>query len=477
MKKYLCLILMLLPLLGGATTWRVGATRTYTRPSQVCALVGNGDSVLIDAGTYMGDTAHWTANHLFLSGVGGMALLNSGGHVFGDKGIWVIDGDSTTVEYIEFSGAVADLSSNNGAGIRMEGSGITIRHCYFHDNQDGILTNPDTSSVILIEYSEFYHNGIQLGGAGSGYCHNLYIGHSKSLTFQYNYTHQAVVGHELKSRASQNFILYNRFSDEDTGSGSRDMDIPNGGLTVIIGNVIEKGPKAQNSNVMEYGLEGLSNADSQLYVVNNTFVNDYGSSASFVQVQPGISLCKMYNNVFAGGGTVFVGTAATLDSSHNWTGDTAMAMLVSPTGYNYNLKATSLLINRGVSPGAAGSFSLTPLHEYAHPDSMTSRPSDGTLDIGAYEYAKPAVVPFVGGSSIAIYPNPCTGTCMVVLPDFSGGAQMTVMDATGKLVDSRRIAGGETVATLSHLPAGAYVVCVTDGAQSYSGKIVVAKER
>src|SRR5205823_1967833 len=99
----------------------VGPTRTYLKPSTVCALVAAGDTILIDAGVYNGDTAQWTANNLVISGVGGMAWMKSGGHVYGDKGIWNVNGTNTSIDHIEFSEAVADPASKNGAGIRMQG--------------------------------------------------------------------------------------------------------------------------------------------------------------------------------------------------------------------------------------------------------------------------------------------------------------------------------------------------------------------
>src|SRR5262249_30378794 len=149
-------------------------SRTYTKPSQVATLVQNGDTVLIDAGTYSADVARWSAHNLVLKGVNGYAHLASGGVVYGDKAIWVIAGNNATVEYIEFSQAVS--TSQNGAGIRQEGLSLTVRHCYFHNNEDGILGGAYHPSTIRIEASEFAYNGY-----GDGYSHNLYIGNIDTL--------------------------------------------------------------------------------------------------------------------------------------------------------------------------------------------------------------------------------------------------------------------------------------------------------
>jgi hypothetical protein len=76
-----------------AVQWTVGPGQTYTAPSQVSTLVGNGDTVNILAGTYPSDVARWQADDLVLRGVGGMAHLESNGNAWGGKAIWVIQGD------------------------------------------------------------------------------------------------------------------------------------------------------------------------------------------------------------------------------------------------------------------------------------------------------------------------------------------------------------------------------------------------
>ncbi|MBL7940576.1 MAG: hypothetical protein JNL43_14540, partial [Flavobacteriales bacterium] len=77
-----------------ATAWTIGPGQTYTLPSQVSTLVGNGDTVNIEAGVYPSDVARWQADDLVLRGVGGFAHLESNGLSWGDKAIWVIQGDN-----------------------------------------------------------------------------------------------------------------------------------------------------------------------------------------------------------------------------------------------------------------------------------------------------------------------------------------------------------------------------------------------
>ena len=110
-----------------ATTWLVGPTRTHTAPSQVSGLVQDGDTVLIDAGTYT-DCTSWSKNNLLLMGVGnGYAHCENA--VCGEKGVWNIDAgaNNITIENMEFSGAsISGGEGGNGAGLRAQGGSYKI---------------------------------------------------------------------------------------------------------------------------------------------------------------------------------------------------------------------------------------------------------------------------------------------------------------------------------------------------------------
>ena len=116
---------------ASADTLQVGPGKTYSLPSQAATAANDGDVIEIDAGDYSGDVAFWTQNSLTIRGVGGRAHLAAAGNHAGGKAIWVIQGDDTVIESIEFSDAV--VPDDNGAGIRQEGTNLTVRDCYFHD--------------------------------------------------------------------------------------------------------------------------------------------------------------------------------------------------------------------------------------------------------------------------------------------------------------------------------------------------------
>ncbi|MBT3201401.1 MAG: right-handed parallel beta-helix repeat-containing protein [Phycisphaerales bacterium] len=277
-------------------TLKVGPGQKYSKLSKAVGDARDGDTIEIDSkGNYDGDVCLIRANNLTIRGVGkGRAKFRAAGKHYGGKAIWVIAGANATVENIEFSGA--RVRDKNGAGIRAEGKGLTVRNCRFHDCEDGILGGAGT---ILIEYSEFSECGLD------GRSHNLYIGTIDKLIFRHNHSHHAKMGHLLKSRAKENHILYNRFTDGLTGSSSYVINLPNGGKSFIVGNILTQGAKTQNSTMIAYGEEGVKHAGSELHVVNNTLINNRHTGI-FINPRktPAGFKCIVTNNIFIGKGQV-----------------------------------------------------------------------------------------------------------------------------------------------------------------------------
>jgi len=352
---------------------RVGPGRQFASPSLVTGLV-SGDVVEIDAGVYNGPATTWSTNNLTLRGVGGRAHLVAPATISNGKAIWVTAGTNIAVENIEFSGAaVPDL---NGAGIRADGRDLAICGSYFHDNQEGILGG---GGNVLIEYTEFARNGNC--DDPNGCSHNIYISDTARFTLRYSYSHHARIGHLVKSRAQENHILYNRIMDEADGTSSYTIDLPNGGLTYIVGNLLQQGPNTDNSTILIYGAEGLINPNPTLYVVNNTFVNDLGSGA-FISIAGG-STATVQNNLFVGNGTTVSGAATQVS---NLKINTAAANFVDIGAFDYRPTAATPGIDQGTAPGLGGAFDLTPIYQYVHPTNREARPTRSVIDIGAYEY-------------------------------------------------------------------------------------------
>ncbi|MCS6944495.1 MAG: hypothetical protein RMK97_03640, partial [Sutterellaceae bacterium] len=193
----------------------------------------------------------------------------------------------------------AKVPDQNGAGIRLDGGNLVLRNTGFFDNENGILGGVGGTTV-TIERSEFARNGF-----GDGYTHNLYIGHVNRLTVVASYFHQAKVGHNLKSRARENIIENSYFMDGPTGTASYLLDFPNGGIVVLRGNLLQKGPAAQNSISVSYGAEGIQWPTNTLTLVHNTLVSTRGGG-TFLYAPASTQQVALRGNLFAGNGTSLI---------------------------------------------------------------------------------------------------------------------------------------------------------------------------
>ncbi len=356
------------------TVLRVGAERDLKTPSAAAQIARDGDTVEIDAGDYPGDAAIWRQHRLTIRGVGGRARLRAEGASAEGKAIWVIKGSDVTVESVEFSGA--KVPDGNGAGIRIEGANLRIRDCYFHDNENGILAAPNPASDLVVERSEFAGNGV-----GDGYTHNLYIGNVRSFTLRFSYVHHALVGHNVKSRAQRTNIVYNRIMHEKDGRSSYAIDLPDGGLAFVIGNLIQHGPATENTTMISFGVEGLQHPLNQLYFVNNTVVNDRPGGGLFLFVKTGSQPALILNNIFSGAGEVLSGPGELHNNVIAPKSD-----FLDAADFDYRLRAGAAAVGRGADPGRAHDFALRPTAEYVHPARGRARRGSERLDAGALEY-------------------------------------------------------------------------------------------
>jgi len=387
MKKLLLVLTslgLLSPLCLRAATLHVGSTEQYKTPCAALAVAVDGDTVLIDPGTYTGNVCAFSQNNLTIEGTSptNRPIINANGTAAQKKGTWVVSGSNFTVMNVEMEGAsVSKADGDNGAAIREQGVNWTVENCYFHNNQDGILESNVAGSKILIEYSEFANNGVSSGSL-AGQEHNLYIGHAAQLIFQYNYSHNALVGHLLKTRAALNYILYNRLTGEN-GTDSYETDVPNGGTTYFIGNLIQQGPNTGNGAMLSYLEEGTNSANPghDLYVTSNTFVNQYTGGSTFLQIGTADTVPVLaQDNIFYGGGTL--STQGSTVFSGNFTGN---PLFVNLTNYNYNLSTGSPAINAATSEGVSSEgYSLVPVYQYVHPTCGVTR--QNAADIGGLAY-------------------------------------------------------------------------------------------
>jgi hypothetical protein len=364
---------------------QVGPGRAITTLREAARQAQDGMLIEVDAGRYFRDVAVWTQNNLTLRAVGGRVQLVAGGASAENKATWVVRAQNMTVEGFDFEGAAS--THHNGAGIRFERGSLRIRDCSFSHNQMGVLTadepisNPQ--STLDIENSEFSHNG-----RPDGHNHQLYVGRMARLTVTGSYFHHGRVGHLIKSRAAVNHIHYNRLTDEVGGNASYELEFPEGGVATVVGNLIVQGSQTQNPHLIAFGAEGLRWPRSELYLINNTLVDNLPKGGVYLRTAPGTQIIKAVNNLLVGGkegiapfksGWVF----------NNFNADWDEFVLAARE--DFRLKPKSRLRGRAVDPGAgpelpggyADEWPLVPKQEYRHPRQV-SAPLAPSKNIGAF---------------------------------------------------------------------------------------------
>ena len=386
-------------LIKSARTLRVGPEQAYKTPAQAAEEARYNDLIEIEAGLYLEGSTEWHANNLTLRGIGGRAHMQVFPRIINkaktnknrenNKAIWLITGNNITIENMVFSGTRATsqnrseirFEGNNRAGISFEGRNLTLRNCYFHDNETGLITADDALSNIFIENSEFSHNSLdyriykQLG-------HNLFIGIAHNLVIRNSYIHHADIGHHIKTQAINNYILYNRIMDESGGS-SYLIDFVGGGYAYLLGNLFQQGKNTENDSFLAFASEENREDPAQsLYVINNTFVNEYETGV-FVN-NHSVAPSTLINNVFIGPGTAIAGAG---EQANNF--KIGADELRNIERFDYRPRSDSAVIDQGIDPGfAENGMALRPVFEHAYPQQLAERPSNDSLDIGAYEFVQ-----------------------------------------------------------------------------------------
>ncbi len=366
---------------GDASTGRilrVGPSEAIRTIAQASRIAKDGDTVEIVAGDYRGDVALWQQKRLVIRAVGGRARLYADGRSAEGKAIWVIRNGHFEVSGIDFIGA--RVNDRNGAGIRFEDGHLIVRDCLFWGNESGLLTSNSPDSRLEIEGSEFAYKG----GAG-GLSHHLYVGSIASLRVSGSYFHHGNIGHLIKSRAAVNDIRYNRITDERGGHASYEVDLPNGGIAVLVGNVIEQSRYGENSTLIAFGQEGYKHPENRLYLMSNTLVNDHPYGGAFLRAAPGATSIVSANNVLSGLGRYHTSDLAQV--LNDVSGDASL--FVDAANYDYRLSESGrrAQFQKPVAITDLG-LALDLRAEYVHPRSV--RPLSGPpLYPGAVQSLQP----------------------------------------------------------------------------------------
>lgn len=345
-------------LAAAAAPLQVGPGRRFQRIADAARAARDGDVVEVDAGEYRGDVAVFTQRRLTLRAAGGRVRLVADGQAAEDKAIWVLRGGAFDVEGFDFEGC--RVASRNGAGIRFESGLLVARDCRFVGNEMGLLTSNQPEAELLVERCEFAHNL-----RPDGHNHQLYAGTIRTLIARGCWLHHGTIGHLLKSRAATSLVLNNRLTDEGGGRSSYELEFPNGGAAVVVGNLIQQSPGTDNPIVVSFGAEGYRPGPQALLLVHNTLVDERGGDSRFLRVAPGAAVeLRALNNLLCGEAE---GLEAAGPGEYRHNPRVGRGAFADAARHDYRPADARAVPADAVDCGRFRGAALTPAFEYRHP--------------------------------------------------------------------------------------------------------------
>jgi hypothetical protein len=253
----------------------VGVGEEFATVSAAILASKDGDVIKVDAGTYANDFAT-IDDKITLEAVGGTVNMVASETPSNGHAILVVDND-VTIQGFSFSGAAVPIPisgstlGGNGAGVLYEAGNLTLINDDFFNNQNGLLATPlvKGTGAIDIENSEFASNG-----QGDGQSSNVNVGDVASLTFNGSFSHNAVGGSDITSRAQITTITNSRIED-DSGTALYSISLPDGGKATIRNSVIQQSANSASPVMISFGDgSGSLYAASNLLVTGDIFIND-----------------------------------------------------------------------------------------------------------------------------------------------------------------------------------------------------------
>lgn len=355
----LLLLALALPTLARSVTLTVGPGDAPMSLAQALAQAADDDVIELLPGRYAVEPMLLTGKRLTLRGGGERPVLAARGPLTA-AAIWTVRDAQITLENLEFTGARS--AQANGAGVRLDSGRLTVRRCAFFDNEVGIVTANDPKAELVVEDSEFGRTPPEVGGL----YHQLHAGRIASLSIRGSRFHRGFEGHLIKSRARVTRIAYNLIYDGAGGGASYEVDLPNGGDAILIGNIVGQGRGTQNPVVISYGSEGRVWDRNRLLLAHNTLISDYPWAwflrAWIDNLVPGASV-RAVNNLTVGLGVFTLGSSGRFDG--NW--PALASALEDPSTLAFELRNDSFLRGRAEDPGALAGDEALPTAEFMPP--------------------------------------------------------------------------------------------------------------
>jgi hypothetical protein len=213
---------------------------SYARLADAVAAIGDGDGTIrIAPGRYRDCAVQEGGRIAFVAETRGTAVFDAA--ICEGKATLVLRGRASHVEGLVFTHM--RVEDGNGAGIRIEQGNLTVAYTRFEDAQCGILSAADPSSTISIDHSTFSRLGKHPDGNGA---HSLYVGQYGGLRVTNSRFERGTGGHYLKSRAPRVEILNNSFDDSQGQDTNYMIDLPEGSVGRIAGNIFVQGIGKEN---------------------------------------------------------------------------------------------------------------------------------------------------------------------------------------------------------------------------------------
>lgn len=197
----------------------------------------------------------------------------------GQKAIINPESGHALIRDIQLDGASS--ADHSGAGVRINPGPEKVRleRVTLTNNENGMLTSaPSAANKLTSGYNieivdcVFDHNGTYNDGQG----HNIYLGHDQRAYVLRSRFTNAGYGHDFKTRAS--YVVLDRVYC--SGAGSREMDVPNGGVIHAVNSSFVMGPKTGQNNLIGIGLEGIINSPQEYIFRNCLLSNTSGGNFS-----------------------------------------------------------------------------------------------------------------------------------------------------------------------------------------------------
>lgn len=188
--------------------------------------------VLIEDGKYY-DCAVWTANDLTIIGAGANVTITD--TTCQGKALFVVTGDRMTVRNLTL--ARARVPDGNGAGIRLEGQGLTLEHVRFVNNQVGLLAGTLSSDAEVRVSSCSFEKG---GSGGARPLFAVSVGSNRLLRIEES-TFDGVEGGQILSAADRT-ELFGNWIATGTGEAPAAAVLATGSDVVMEDNLLTIGP-------------------------------------------------------------------------------------------------------------------------------------------------------------------------------------------------------------------------------------------